>query len=81
VLAEGEATGHAHAIAEKRAHLYGDSLANRFLRILDEGGVDLVHEEHATIHLDPGSYRVVRQRQWLYESTPWSEGRIDWVVD
>ena len=77
VLAEGEATGHAHAILEPGADLYGDDLNRRFLEVLAEGGVDLVHEEHAAIHLDPGTYQVVRQREHDYRSaTRWS-----WVAD
>ena len=77
VLAEGEATGHAHAILEPGADLYGDDLNRRFLEILTEGGVDLVHEEHATIHLPPGTYQVVRQREYEYRSSnQWS-----WVAD
>ena len=81
VLAEGEATGHAHAISEEGAHLYGEDPERRFLRVLDEGGVDLVHEEHATIHLEPGSYRVIRQRHWLYNRSLWGAGQIGWVQD
>ena len=81
VLAEGEATGHAHAIEANGARLFGDDLQRRFLEVIADGGVDLVHEEHAAIHLNPGAYRVVRQREWVYESTPVSTGRTRWVAD
>lgn len=67
VLAEGEATGHAHKI--KRApskiepFVYGTQL---YLRI--KAPVDLVHEEHGTIKLEPDDYIVTRQVEtWLDE--------------
>ena len=76
VLAEGEATGHAHAIAEPdvREFTVGDE---RF--VLVRSAAQLIHEEHATIDLPPGAYRVVIQRE--YEPSP--IGGRDWrrVVD
>lgn len=74
VLALGEATGHAHAIADRGATLYSDDpIAKRegnvvYLRITRP--VALRHEEHAPIHLDPGVYRVVRQREWTDDEEP-----------
>lgn len=76
VLAEGEATGHAHAILHEGARLYGSELEDRFLEVLAEGGVDLVHEEHATIRVPQGLYRVVSQREHRYE-----QSRAQWVQD
>jgi hypothetical protein len=66
VLAEGEATGHAHAVLDERAELYehSDRLEARFLRVLAEGGVSLTHDEHATITLPRGTYEVIRQREY-----------------
>jgi hypothetical protein len=65
VLAYGEATGHAHAIADREANLYETAdLTRRFLEVLSEGGVDLAHEEHGTITLPTGSYEVFRQREY-----------------
>jgi hypothetical protein len=62
VLAYGEATGHAHAIADSGATLYfgKDKAANadRFLRVLRP--VSLRHDEHAPVALVPGLYRVRR---------------------
>ena len=51
ILAEGEATGHAHAIAERDAREFrvGDE---RF--VLVRSAAQLIHEEHATIDLAPG---------------------------
>jgi hypothetical protein len=81
VLAEGEVTGHAHGITHDGARLYGEDLARRFLQVLDRGGVDLTHEEHATIHLPRGRYRVIRQRQWVYDTNLTHRGRARWVMD
>ena len=71
VLAYGEVTGHAHAIADSEATLYGATLADRFLEVLAEGGVTLSHEEHGPIRLPLGTYRVVRQREWTPEGARW----------
>ncbi len=76
VLAEGEATGHAHAILHEGARLHGSELEDRFLEVLAEGGVDLVHEEHATIRVPQGVYRVIRQREHRFE-----QSRAQWVQD
>jgi hypothetical protein len=65
VLALGEATGHAHAVATPDADLLADpdEVDRRFLRIVTEAL--LTHEEHAPIPLPAGLYRVVRQRQYV----------------
>lgn len=81
VLAEGEATGHAHAIHHSGARLVGSRLDERFLEVLAEGGVDLVHEEHATIHLPSGSYQVILQREWRYPSPGIRAAQPEWVRD
>lgn len=79
VLAEGEVTGHAHAILDPGADLYDlipagdvDEMRQRFLRVTAE--VALTHEEHATIMLPPGEYEVRRQREYTPE-------RVRWVAD
>lgn len=67
VLAEGEVTGHAHAIVAtaEEATLYSvaDEI-DRWLRVRSHQGVALRHQEHATIRLAPGNYRIVRQREY-----------------
>ena len=67
VLAYGEVTGHAHAIAVMQAKIFalGDT---RYLSVGD-AGADLVHEEHSTIHLTPGCYRIVHQREYVPNSS------------
>jgi hypothetical protein len=62
ILAEGEATGHAHAIDSPEAVLLELEEGERYLRV--DAPCDLVHEEHAAIALDPGLYRVIRQREF-----------------
>jgi hypothetical protein len=65
VLAEGEVTGHAHAIEERdaRAFMHG---GERYL--LTRSIAQLVHEEHAPIEVPPGTWRIVIQRE--YEPSP-----------
>jgi hypothetical protein len=69
VLAYGEATGHAHAINNRRAALFRDSeLEAVFLRVSGAGPVALEHQEHNTIHIPPGDYRIIRQREYSPEA-------------
>lgn len=65
VLAHGEVTGHAHAIADLGALLYedGDGL---FLEAA--GSVTLRHEEHSPIQIPGGTHRVIRQVEYQPES-------------
>jgi hypothetical protein len=62
VLAEGEATGHAHRV-QGGATVLEDAEGLTYLRVTDEGAV-VVHEEHAPIALPAGEYEVVRQREF-----------------
>jgi hypothetical protein len=64
VLALGEATGHAHAIAAPGELLRDpDPLVPDHLH-LPSGGL-LVHEEHGSISLPTGWFRVIRQREYV----------------
>ena len=62
VLAWGEVTGHAHAIRAAGATLFGID-EERYLRVAEP--VTLDHEEHGTIDVVPGAYRVVIQREYV----------------
>lgn len=64
VLAEGEATGHAHVVSPAHVLAYFVGL-DMYLRVLKESHVE--HEEHDQIVLPPGDYRVVRQREYTPE--------------
>lgn len=67
VIAWGEVTGHAHAISRLQARLYANADV-RYL-VVSDAGADLTHEEHSTIHLAPGTYRVVHQREYIPQSS------------
>lgn len=76
VLAEGEATGHLHAIESPEALFLAKDLEEvegRFLRV--EAEVALEHPEHGTIQVAPGNYEVRRQRSYS------EAGGIDLVAD
>ena len=67
VLAEGEATGHEHAITAtlKKLETYTDG-QETYLRV--KSPVSLRHQEHGEIVIDPGDYVVKRQVEtWLDE--------------
>jgi hypothetical protein len=61
VLAEGEVTGHAHALPAKHGRMFqGEN--NPLLQVTTPTSV--VHEEHGSIPLEPGLYTVTRQREY-----------------
>lgn len=67
ILAHGELTGHSHRIQQSHAVQlwgYGDEL---FLEV-KESRASLVHEEHQTIELPQGIYRVWKQREYRPEA-------------
>lgn len=70
VLAYGEVTGHAHAIAEGEAREFtmqeAANIVRRFLSVTAEAVVR--HEEHAPIQLPPGVYEIVQQREYTPEA-------------
>jgi hypothetical protein len=67
ILAHGEVTNHSHAIAAKKAHQYADGTGVTYLDI-QAALANLTHEEHATIPLARGFYRVIRQREYSPEA-------------
>ena len=62
VLAYGEATGHAHAIATPDVYQW-DVAGQRYVQVEVEAA-DLTHEEHGVISLPRGVYQVIRQQGW-----------------
>ena len=67
VLAEGEATGHVHAIdfTAKQMSVFMDG-PQMYLRV--HLPVTLTHQEHAAATIEPGDYIVKRQVEvWLDE--------------
>jgi hypothetical protein len=62
ILAEGEVTGHAHRIKEiNKAELFEN---NGLFMLKVNDPVDLVHEEHKTITIQPGSYEIDRVKEY-----------------
>ena len=62
VLAHGEATGHAHRIANRVARFLETGDGARYLDLPTRARV--VHPEHGAVTLPPGSYRVSRQVEY-----------------
>ncbi len=65
ILAEGEETGHLHAIEAPEVTFLAkdlDEIEGRFLEV--EAEVALTHPEHDTVTLEPGAYEVRRQREY-----------------
>lgn len=67
VLAHGEVTGHAHAIADSGVRFGRDGSGVTYLEIADALAM-LTHQEHGTIELPKGTYRVTRQREYSPEA-------------
>ncbi|KMO44592.1 hypothetical protein VQ03_02190 [Methylobacterium tarhaniae] len=61
VLAHGELTGHSHRVVDPAALFAGEGCF--YLDVLAETA-RVVHDEHGTITLDRGTYRVWRQREY-----------------
>lgn len=67
VLAYGEVTGHAHAIACTEAKSFSmTDAAGAVRRFLDvASGATLKHEEHSALPLPSGVYEIVQQREYF----------------
>ena len=75
-------TGHAHVIGAERAELVTAEQAEElYLLVYGDEPVELTHEEHSALPIEPGAYRVVRQRE--FDPTPRVELDRNWrlVVD
>jgi signal transduction protein with GAF and PtsI domain len=64
VVAEGEATGHAHRVRAAAGVAVVAIMADLFIRSQEGENIHIDHEEHDTITLPPGDYQVVRQREY-----------------
>lgn len=75
VLFRGEASGHRHAVKEKgTAKLWrassmvshqGKFLVGNFYLEVFAGGAEIEHQEHDSIYLKEGCYRVWQQREYV----------------
>ena len=64
ILARGEATGHAHRLAEATdGLLYEAADGTLYLRV-GGAGATITHEEHRAITVPPGDYRVGRVQEY-----------------
>jgi len=82
VLAHGEATGHKHRIRVPFVDLYEREngppiVSERILHVravsanageISDRIAKLLHEEHSTIEIPAGTYRVIRQREYTPEA-------------
>lgn len=66
VLAYGEATGHHHsiALAGGRVCRFRDEAGGFYLQVTAGSPVALEHQEHSTIMLDPGVYKLPTQVEY-----------------
>jgi hypothetical protein len=66
VIAEGEATGHAHCILDGLANLFVpedlQELSDRYLVVEEE--CEIVHDEHSALTIEPGIYKLPAQREY-----------------
>ena len=60
-LAEGEATGHAHVAVADDVVIYEEG---ETIYLDAPTGTEIAHEEHATVTLPPGTYRVRKVREF-----------------
>ena len=65
VLAHGEVTGHAHAIAPDEARQYRAPGQGTVSYLEVKAALAMLrHDEHATVELPRGTYEVRRQREY-----------------
>ena len=87
VLAEGEVTGHFHAIEEDKDTVVlsptdKKAIDELILDVRNPEGVTVAHPEHGPIHLAPGLWQVKRQREYEYGSeTREKEARARQIAD
>lgn len=73
VLAHGEATGHHHSFAARdRIALFREdgSGGGLYLSVAGDAPAPLEHQEHSTLMIAPGAYKVIRQREWSDADEP-----------
>jgi len=62
VVAEGELTGHAHLLMNGALF---EVINSEDLYIQAGESTKIIHDEHLPIKLEPGSYQVIQQREFL----------------
>jgi hypothetical protein len=61
VLAHGEVTGHSHKVDGQVSMIYSVD-GERYLRVSTDS--NLTHEEHGSIPVPAGDYKVVQQKEY-----------------
>src|SRR5262249_35720585 len=87
VLAEGEATGHAHVLHGTGLRLlewerhgrWGRFESRRYVQVAGPSG--LVHREPLPLDVAPGVYEVRRQREYRPGRGIWGSNDSAWVMD
>ncbi len=69
VIARGEGSGHSHRLRAGRGRMLFIAAGVAYVRARYRAMID--HEEHGTVTLPPGAYKVTRQRE--YEPTGWRQ--------
>jgi hypothetical protein len=73
ILVEGEATGHSHRVEDLGTAQVFQGRGELYLRVVGDAA-RIIHQEHGTITLPRGTYRVWKQREY-------APGMIRWVAD
>ena len=66
ILAEGEVTGHMHELDKGEVYEKGGTL---YFKVEENSTTILNHPEHKAVTFEPGTYKVIRQRE--YEPRGW----------
>src|SRR5215475_6900498 len=64
IILAGEVTGHSHRLVQ--GCVLEDARGALFLEVPQR--TQVVHEEHHPLTLEPGSYRITRQREYAPEA-------------
>jgi peptidyl-tRNA hydrolase len=65
VLQFGSSTGHKHAMGTEHATEFKTE-TERFIKV--DAPTDLIHDEHSTIPIPSGSFKIVQQREFSPEA-------------
>lgn len=69
IMARGEATGHTHRLRSGSDNAVKKAAGLLYLLAVTKAFVD--HEEHKTVELEPGTWKVQRQRE--YRPNGWQQ--------
>lgn len=64
ILAYGEVTGHCHRVREGQDFVKTFVDTNGDIWMSSDRSFDLDHDEHGTLTMEPGTYKMTRQREY-----------------